>query len=340
MNVKKIYVLCPMGVKTGGPELLHQLVYQINQIFDEKKAIMAYIGNSEQKVPVDEYKKYIGDNWINANQIVDRQENLIIFPETFLSLFNKYKYSSKYIWWLSVDNYLNGSSFKFNVNKIGLLRTLMCYLRGGIKDYASQIKNADKNLCQSYYAEDFLKSEYKISSDKIAYLSDYINDLYVNSNYESQKNDRRNIVLYNPKKGLDFTKKIIKKSTNKNWKWVPLIGLKNEEVKRYLETSKVYVDFGNHPGKDRFPREAAILGCCVLTDKRGAAKYFKDVPIPDKYKYEDKNKNIPKIIQMIEYCIDNYETASTDFKDYRNYIKSEKDGFKQDVIKIFGGEKI
>ena len=43
---------------------------------------------------------------------------------------------------------------------------------------------------------------------------------------------------------------------------------------------------------------------------------------------------------MIEYCIDNYETASTDFKDYRNYIKSEKDGFKQDVIKIFGGEKI
>ena len=163
--------------------------------------------------------------------------------------------------------------------------------------------------------------------------------MYVNHSDESLSKDKQNIVLYNPKKGLEFTQKIIEKSKGKNWKWVPLIGLKNEQVKEYLETSKVYIDFGNHPGKDRFPREAAILGCCVLTDKRGAANYFKDVPIADKYKYEDKDKNIPKIIQMIEYCIENYSIARNDFEDYREYIKSEKATFTDDVVKIFGEKK-
>ena len=254
-------------------------------------------------------------------------------------MFDKYKYSRKYIWWLSVDNYLNGSSIEFNLETKGLLHTVKAFVKGTIKSYTKQIKSADKNLCQSYYAEEFLRNKYGISDNKIVYLSDYINDLYVNHSDESLSKDKQNIVLYNPKKGLEFTQKIIEKSKGKNWKWVPLIGLKNEQVKEYLETSKVYIDFGNHPGKDRFPREAAILGCCVLTDKRGAANYFKDVPIVDKYKYEDKDKNIPKIIQMIEYCIENYSIARNDFEDYREYIKSEKATFTDDVVKIFGEKK-
>lgn len=335
MKFKKIYVLCPIGIKTGGPELLHQLVCQINKVFGEKKAIIAYVGNYKKDKPVNEYRKYIGNNWISADQINDKQENLIIFPETCLSLFNRYKHATKYIWWLSVDNYLNGSSIQFNLKKIGVLRTVNSYLRGNIKSYTPQIKRANKNLCQSYYAEDFLRHRYNIPDERIAYLSDYINDLYVKNSSKSQMIPKNNIVLYNPKKGLKFTKKIINRSKNKNWKWVPLIGLKNEEVKRYLETSKVYIDFGNHPGKDRFPREAAILGCCVLTGKRGAANYFKDVPIANKYKYKDEEKNISKIIRMIEYCIDNYETAHKDFIDYRKYIKSEKENFIQDVTNIF-----
>ena len=102
MEFQKIYVLCPVGIKTGGPELLHQLVYQINKISDKGRATIAYIGDPKQNKPVTEYKKYIGNDWIKASQIEDKKENLVIFPETFLSMFDKYKYSIKYIWWLSV----------------------------------------------------------------------------------------------------------------------------------------------------------------------------------------------------------------------------------------------
>lgn len=334
MESKKIYVLCPIGLKTGGPELLHQLVYQINKIFGKRNAVIAYTGDFQNNKPVKEYEKYIGKEWINADEIKDEEKNIVIFPETSLSLWNKYKYVTKYIWWLSVDNYLVTSSFKYNLKNWGFLRTIVHFMKGNIKNYSKQINSADLNLCQSYYAESFLRNK-SIPDSKIVYLSDYINDLYVRNSDVAQKMSKNDIILYNPKKGLKFTQRLIQSSKSKKWKWIPLINLTNEEVKRYLEHSKVYIDFGNHPGKDRFPREAAILGCCVLTDKKGAANYYNDVPIKDKYKFEDVEENIPKITQTIDYCINNYNDAILDFKNYRDYIKGEKLSFIDDVTKIF-----
>ena len=111
--------------------------------------------------------------------------------------------------------------------------------------------------------------------------------------------------------------------------------MSNEEVYQNLISGKLYIDFGNHPGKDRFPREAAISGCCILTDKKGSAAYHKDVPILEKYKFEDKDENINQIIERIEFCLTNYSAAINDFKEYREYIKQEKQTFKNDVSRIF-----
>jgi hypothetical protein len=106
-------------------------------------------------------------------------------------------------------------------------------------------------------------------------------------------------------------------------------------VIKTLQKAKVYIDFGNHPGKDRIPREAAILGCCVITGKRGSAAFFEDVPIPDEYKFEDKEKNIPKIIDKIKDCLENYEKRYEDFDYYREVIKNEPQKFIEDLRKIF-----
>ena len=46
-----------------------------------------------------------------------------------------------------------------------------------------------------------------------------------------------------------------------------------EQVVDLMSESKVYIDFGNHPGKDRIPREAVINGCCVITGVRGSARF-------------------------------------------------------------------
>mgnify|MGYP001626387956 FL=1 len=181
-------------------------------------------------------------------------------------------------------------------------------------------------MTQSYYSLvwfDKLKPIY--------YLSDYLNPNFLSNKAELSK--KVNIVVFNPKKGISFTKKIISSATD--IEFVPLANMTREQVIETLQKAKVYIDFGNHPGKDRIPREAAILGCCVITGKRGSAAFFEDVPIPDEYKFEDKEENIPKIIEKIKDCFDNFEKRYQDFDYYRQVIKNEPIKFLEDLKKIF-----
>ena len=106
-------------------------------------------------------------------------------------------------------------------------------------------------------------------------------------------------------------------------------------MQELLGTSKVYIDFGNHPGKDRIPREAAIMGCCVITGKRGSAYFHEDVMIPDEYKFEDRLDAIPSIVELIQNCMTNYEERLLDFEQYRAYIKNEQKQFSKDVESVF-----
>ena len=163
------------------------------------------------------------------------------------------------------------------------------------------------------------------------YLSEYLNEEFLKTQIDLSK--KENIVAYNPKKGFAFTKKIIKKA--KDVKFIPLINMSRDEVIKTLQRAKVYIDFGNHPGKDRIPREAAILGCCVITGKRGSAAFFEDVSIPNEYKFKDREENIPNIIDKIKDCFENYEERYKDFEYYREVIKNEPQKFIEDLKKIF-----
>ena len=185
-------------------------------------------------------------------------------------------------------------------------------------------------MVQSHYAMHFLVKN-EISKDRIYFLSDYLNEKFLKNKVDLSK--KEDIVAYNPKKGFSFTKKII--SSAKDIKFVPLIDMSREEVIETLKKAKVYIDFGNHPGKDRLPREAAILGCCVITGRRGSAAFFEDVPIPEEYKIEDKEENIPKIIDKIKECLENFEAKYKDFEYYRQIIKYEPRKFLEDLKKIF-----
>lgn len=333
IECNKVYVLCPANVKSGGPELLHQLVFQLNKIFKEQKAYITYYNLGKTSPVEPSYNKYINNNWITEDQVEDNPENLVVIPETGLSEFEKFKKIQKAIWWLSVDNFLNTNKFSFLVKQVGLLHAVAAKLKGNIKDRSKLIYKANYHFYQSYYAKDFLMKN-AIDNSKMFYLSDYINDKYVNKRVSALSHYRNDVVLYNPKKGIKFTRKIMDAAPT-NIKFLPLINMTNNQVYKNLISSKVYIDFGNHPGKDRFPREAAILGCCVITGKRGAAGYEKDVPISSKYKFDDTEKNIPKIINKIQDCVENYNVCIKSFKNYRKFIVNEKDEFIKDCKDIF-----
>ena len=148
---------------------------------------------------------------------------------------------------------------------------------------------------------------------------------------------KKDIVAYNPKKGFSFTRKIIKHASET--KFVPITNMTRQKVIENLQKVKVCIDFGNYPGKDRLPGEAAILGCCIITGKRESAKYFRDVPILEEYKFEDKEKNIPLIVEKIKNCFKNFEIHYKNFEDYRNIIKNEPEKFIKDLKNIFKTER-
>jgi len=185
-----------------------------------------------------------------------------------------------------------------------------------------------KHLVQSEYAKDFLASH---DIDSIP-LSDYLNEAHFSNKQDNL--DRKNQVLFNPKKGYQVTSKLIKSFPD--IKFIPLQNMSPQEVASILRESKVYIDFGSHPGKDRFPREAAMAGCCVVTGKRGSAKNKVDIAIPEKYKLNEKSFSfISKFEVIVKEIFNDYENSFNDFTLYRDRISKEKGLFDKQVKSIF-----
>lgn len=313
---KKIYIACPANVATGGPELLHQLCHKLR-----KKGYISYMyyyGRKSANPVHERYEKYKTQF---VDYIEDNKNNIIIVPEVNINLLKKFKNIKKSIWWLSVDNYFISKNSKRNK-----IKTIF-----GLLNFDYREKDII-HLSQSQYAIEFLKDS-GIKEKNIYYLSDYLNSIFIEESKNNTKFEKKNNVLYNPKKGYEFTKKIIDRSKDLNW--VPLENLKPEEMSNLMMESKVYIDFGNHPGKDRIPREAAISGCCIITGKRGSAKYKDDVYIEDEFKFNDSEENIDSIISKINYLIENYENETKKFDLYRDRISKEEIVFEKDIDKIF-----
>jgi len=162
-------------------------------------------------------------------------------------------------------------------------------------------------------------------------LSDYISQKIISS--QDEEIPRERIVVYNPKKGFEFTKKLIQFFPEINF--IPLINMSKDEVCTTLKKACVYIDFGEHPGKDRIPREAALLGCCVITSKNGSAKFSKDVHIPDEFKFKKISDNLEPIGRAIYECIENYSVQNAKFDAYRYKIEREKKVFIEEIKSTF-----
>lgn len=324
-----IYVMCPPNYATGGPELLHQLTSKLNEIGIPAK--MYYYPLTESNPVHPNYVKYNTDY---TSVIEDVAANILIVPEVLIAEVNKLNALSnirKCIWWLSVDNFfspLNGGYLTRLFRKLNFNAGVQMLEARFFKSMLTE-KGYRYHLVQSEYALKFLGNKGIPSF----YLSDYLNDTFIDSSKYTDLSAKENIVLYNPKKGIKFTQQLVERFPD--FRWIPLINFSPEEVAALLKKAKVYIDFGNHPGKDRFPREAAVLFCCIITGCKGSAKFYEDVRIPEKYKIADQSKNIEKIGELIKSCLNDHQAHLTNFKLYRDTIIDEEQNFLLDLQKIF-----
>lgn len=334
MKYKNIYVICPYGLVTGGPDALHQFVFYCNSNNIDSSIIYCDINNKNKPIPTP-YMNYV-DKYGLMSDIIDNDENAIVVPETLTHLLKKFNNIKKYVWWLSVQNDTNAvfknklkTVFKkiFNLNnikKVFKIRTLINYVKH--KPYKFDSDDVI-HLCASYYAFDYVSNK----TSNCHLLIEPISKYFLENSYDLK--EKKNVCLYNPKKNINFTKKIIKKASNINF--IPLIGYSQKELIDLYASSKVYIDFGFFPGAERIPKEAVKCGCCVITGKNGASAFYNDVPVLDEYKFDSKDENIDKIIDKIMYCFINYDEIKKDFDEYRSVVNRLESNFVAGLIDIF-----
>lgn len=321
-NNSIIYIACPANLATGGPFLLHQLAQKLIQMGYNAK--MFYTYETIGKKPVHEFYENMKIPY--SSEIENNSENLFIMPEIHTNLIFKYNNIKKVIWWLSVDGFFTSENKKpsFSIKRFLGLKEKRYY-------YKFQKNPLHFHWVQSLYAEHFLKSK---GVTNIKYLSDYLNDIFIDEvkNIQFDSTNKEDIISYNPKKGYEITKKLIEKTPH--LKWAAIENMTPSEVKELLLKSKIYIDFGHHPGKDRIPREAAICGCIVITNKEGSAKFFEDVSIPEQYKIDYSPKKEKEIITLLETSLSDFDNKLKDFEFYKNKIINEELKFDNDLKEI------
>ena len=273
-------------------------------------------------------------------EIDDKTKNFLIVPERNTDLLYSFCNIRAAVWWLSIDNFFKRPYLFYLLKKIQFPKPNLSILKFlyRTKNIIFQQKvlsakdhNKYFHFTQSAYANQYLKNNFNVNEELIYMLTDYLLEIFFEKKNENIK--KENIVLYNPTKGTTFTKKLIK--ANKNIKWIAIQNMTPREVRELLLRSKLYVDFGGHPGRDRFPREAVISGCCLITGKRGSANFFEDIPIDDEFKFLDKTSEITNISKKIKSIFSNYESEVRKFEYYKNFIKNNELIFEEEILNIF-----
>lgn len=345
-----IYVVCPYGKISGGHETLHQLVSVLRD--NGYRAYMHYLYDKGTKndevinIP-DKFKKY---NIKCSVDIVDNNENIIVIPEIFTGLIYKYKNIRKCIWFLSLDFYLSHLNKNHIDNKLKDMNIPLflipffkplayLYLTMTHKNKKLDFKNKKEINDYFYvyncqYIKDFLINN-SIKDERTFYLCGPIGNEYI----KTTKDDciKEDILVYNPAKGYEFTKKIIEKlsETNKNLKIVPIKNMSSAEILDLLRKAKIYIDFGFFPGPERIPREAVCCYCNIVTSTSGSAKNKVDILVPKEFKINAVDSNIEIIVEKVNFLLNNYEANTYKFDKYREKVIQQKDLFKNNITKIF-----
>ena len=307
----RFYIACSANYVTGGTELLHQLSWHLSNRGVENYMLYRDV-NPALSPTADVFVKY---QVIPVSCFVDDESSVLVLPETMLEMVNLCLKGTIVIWWLSVDNYVE--HYKHKIHQ-----------QGRIDVYGLKEKQNVVHFVQSRYAKEFVEKQ--LGVENASYLKDFINDdiIHIALQYNKQL-PRENICLYNPKKGAENLKNI-QNRCREDIEWIPLTGLSPNQVAMLMCRAKVYIDFGSHPGKDRIPREAAVCGCCIITNWVGSAAYSEDVGIPEKYKLSDM-QDYDKVLDTIYDLVDNYQERVEEYKGYVTSILGEKEEFFKEV---------
>ena len=272
---------------SGGPESIHQLAQIINEL--GVRAEIIYGGSSFEIVKSKgvqllyepptvnptrgEYARYCP---IPAHSTVLTEQTLVILPELFPAMHAMFAPAQTAYWWLSWDNaFFNGSPLNEPVfrSKFFARRDLL-------------------HLAQTFRTHILLRDR---GAAHILDLVSYTDPRFTIA-MPIKPNDNFG-VAYNPRKSSELPKRFFEQ--NPDIPGCPIAGMSKEQLRDILSRTMIYVEFGNNPGNDRLPREAACVGCIVLAKRAGGSVYFEDMPLDDSFKFTEEQVKSGKLAETI-----------------------------------------
>lgn len=274
----KTVILIPLGSRTGGPEALHQLSdallqqgndaivwYVVPSDIDGIKDLYSRGQLSEETIldighrpnDIEDYKTY---KTVTETRIQLSKEMCLVIPEVYIELVKYFNFCKNLVWWLSVDNafgYLaNG---QVNLNH---LRKKNCF-----------------HGYQSNYAKKFLEAIYLRQNYA---LSDYT----PKDNASTLPRNKHSVSINAGGKVIFDVEQLAREIQEKCECEVHLLrNMSRMQVYESLESSKIYIDLANFPGKDRMPREALLRGACVFVTASGAG-HGVDFELPSEFVFD------------------------------------------------------
>lgn len=288
---RRIFVICPR-FRTGGPENAHQLVDHLNAIGAD--AYIVYHPNPDRDYSL----LYPEFTRVKVSDFAyDAPDSLMVVPEiyTIADARSEFPTSTIALWWLSyVNAVIEGTAGDNMRGEAGAI-----------------------HLFHSYYEYAMIRPHLSWTTPWF-FLTDCIHDDFLALDPDTFADGKQDLVCFNGNKDL-ITERICAEA---GIEAVPLRGMTRAQVLDTMRRCKVYVDNGYHPGKDHLPREAAMNGCVVITNKSGSAAYHEDVPIDEKVTLEtDLYDLIPAVFADFRHYYDNQRT-------YREHIRAEKRAFQ------------
>ncbi len=319
----KLQVVSPAGAQSGGPESLHNLASLAKRLgFDVEMVYFPY--GKGHEVP-DRYVQY----QVPVSTLKDDVGVVVVFPEIYCMQALKLKNAKPLIWWLSVDFFQRIKYYSFRDK----LRYFLMALRGERPFSGVKALKGLTNITKAAYDRAFLEKN-GISGLQLA---GPISGFYLQPSQPELMGKKRNVILYSPRRDSKVAPALMARFPEFNF--VPLSGLNEVQLRELYQSSKLYIDFGNHPGKERMPREAAACGCCVVTGLRGSAANDEDVPIPKRFKFDVADPQFfDKFKAVVSEVFDHFEITSQEFEAYRQEIYDDPAQQERDFLKI--AEKI
>ena len=208
------------------------------------------------------------------------------------------------IWWLSVDN--------FPLSKLHTLQS-------------QRLMRECKHLCQSEYSAEFVRRH---GASSVSMLSDEI-DLHIND-VLSPVSRRPNDICILPNKAAGAEELL--DHLSQVFSIVRLEKMSRRQITETLLNTKIFLDLGHHPGKDRVPREAVLCGAIPVVRAEGAARFEQDVPLPKKLLIESSAFfDGPKFVSLLQDILNNVEDFDDALSRYRAKIELEKHTFSSEI---------